>query len=438
MIRNSRPNLLLVTSLVSLVLCAACDPWRVRTKATEARLVEGLNLPDPDTVLNCTRTPGPFCPANFGLSGEARPLALSDEGDSIDRFKSGEEAVMAAFEILRSSASSGRSVLVDPAMNKLIGTYNRGLGWTAAEEQSASRREFSLSEFRALAEKVEEATSTGSWDSLSRLYRMVGARPQNQAAADFLEAYFKAYFRYGKFIALQIDASTVVEDLHRKLRSELPQLTDEQIDEIVAEMLAAAKLKDKAWTIGKIENTGFATRGGQVFQFPSVQVTVTLPNPEPDLPNVDFTVVGADLVRVALHAIFDSHMKVPGVPASTAVKHEPKLLMDFSKDIDPQLVNEGEFARIESRSGMVEAAVGAGVGRLVRGLGFVSMNNESLATLIETAFGVTSRKVAEKVFWCSYACEGDSPRGLAAGEAWPSREEQVTLLGFELEGEATQ
>ena len=83
---------------------------------------------------------------------------------------------------------------------------------------------------------------------------------------------------------------------------------------------------------------------------------------------VDYKIVGTDLVRVAVHAIADAHQGIPGVSGSTGVQQN--LLLDFKKDIDPDLVNSDEFAKIEQRAAQVEAATGAGVGKLIRGISF--------------------------------------------------------------------
>jgi hypothetical protein len=42
---------------------------------------------------------------------------------------------------------------------------------------------------------------------------------------------------------------------------------------------------------------------------------------------------------------------------------------------------------------------------MIRGASLFSLNNEALATAIETAVGVAIRKQAEKALWCWYNCK---------------------------------
>ena len=82
----------------------------------------------------------------------------------------------------------------------------------------------------------------------------------------------------------------------------------------------------------------------------------------------------------------------------------PKGLTVFDPSKDA-LVNEMEFGFVNEFSSGVEGAVSTAVGQLVRGAGPLSLNNEALASLIETAVGVTVRKAMEKVTWCLFACD---------------------------------
>jgi hypothetical protein len=68
-------------------------------------------------------------------------------------------------------------------------------------------------------------------------------------------------------------------------------------------------------------------------------------------------------------------------------------------------VDAEEFGNIETRSAQVEGVISAGTGRLIRGISFLSLNNEALATAIETAVGLAVRKPIENVMWCWYACK---------------------------------
>jgi hypothetical protein len=71
-------------------------------------------------------------------------------------------------------------------------------------------------------------------------------------------------------------------------------------------------------------------------------------------------------------------------------------------------VNEDELAEIEGFANRVENAMTATTGELIRGLGPVSLDNELVASLVETAVGVIGRKVVEKVGWCYFCVAGSN------------------------------
>jgi len=66
-------------------------------------------------------------------------------------------------------------------------------------------------------------------------------------------------------------------------------------------------------------------------------------------------------------------------------------------------------------------------GQVIRGIGWVSLNNEALAKLIETAAGVVVRKGAEKVAWCIEACKADDVKEFSGG-GWQISRIQVSVL----------
>lgn len=433
--------LLSIIILAISILISGCS-WYLNLNSVNAALNDvELVLPDPGRVLKCVQKPGPACPLSRN-DDLYSPLLIRDEERAIDTWRTSSSRnpdEIKEFNELIKASGPALAVLNDPIQSTINRVYNLSNGWSEpelAEAYGNARSDpgdgelvFTLSGYRDYAAKIERATSTGSWEALGALYVTASVHEASQFQASFLKEYFKAYFRYGKFIAVQIDASTVIEELKQKIRSELPALPQDKVDEISQALLDAAKLDDEGWSVGTISDIGFVSRGGQKYQFPGVQVTVTLPNPEPNLPNIDFTIVGADLVRVALNALFDSNEQVPGVSGSTGV--EKGLLDDFT-NVDPDLVNADEFAKIEQRSAQVEAATGAGVGKLIRGASFLSLNNEALATFIETALAVTARKQAEKVFWCYYACkQGQTFLNPAEVELIPFRTWKVGFVDVE-------
>jgi hypothetical protein len=188
---------------------------------------------------------------------------------------------------------------------------------------------------------------------------------------------------------------------------------------IADQLFSDLGLKDGTVTIGSISTDGFMSRGGQPLAFPELQVTVSVPGGKVERPQINYTLVGDDIVRVLLSAVYDSWLGVPAASGATGVnvnandgggKIVDVGLVPFPPDEFKKAQNRhnavtpDEFASIDARASQVDAASASAIGRVVRGGGFISLNNEALASMIETIVGVTLRKGAEKVLWCWYAC----------------------------------
>ena len=114
--------------------------------------------------------------------------------------------------------------------------------------------------------------------------------------------------------------------------------------------------------------------------------------------------MGGDLVRVFLEAVGDALAGVPGVTEATGCKIQE--MRDRLPEFDPEnpatKVKMEDFANVNDYANKVEAVVSSLIGRVVRGANWFSLNNESVAVLIETAVGVMAKKASEKVIWCGY------------------------------------
>jgi hypothetical protein len=89
--------------------------------------------------------------------------------------------------------------------------------------------------------------------------------------------------------------------------------------------------------------------------------------------------------------------------AGTDVVHLPEFQKVVAVDpyVKPTAI---EFASMDTFANGADAATGAGIGQLLRGIGpFFSLNNEAVAKLIEATAGAIVHKVAEKLSWCWYA-----------------------------------
>ena len=174
---------------------------------------------------------------------------------------------------------------------------------------------------------------------------------------------------------------------------------------------------------GSVAADGFVTRGGASYSLPSIDVKLdpTAARPVQVTP-IEFTAVGADLIRVLLHAIFDAHDGLPAASKATGTGiPKPDGLVVNTPGQKGHLSAE-DFGSVEAFAGRVEGVTGAVVGRAVRGMSWIALNNEALAVLIETTLGVAARKFTEKACWCWYSCGfGSSAHAPALSAAPPAR-----------------
>jgi hypothetical protein len=249
---------------------------------------------------------------------------------------------------------------------------------------------------------VEQVTSQHGWDSLAFVADQHMKQVATEEAAAFanetnlIAAYMKAYFRAGKFVTITLNDIKLKEALKSSLGIEDPA----SIYQLLFGNLFTPDPQGNGQVFGSIGKVAFVARGGDSYQFPAIQPTLNVTAARPlQMSKIDFIAVGSDLVRVLLEAILDAEFRVPGVTNSTGV--EEKVLQDFNQ-LTPKPITEDQFGVVEQVSKAVEGGVSSAVGRVVRGVGMFSLNNESLATLIETFAGVALKKVSEKVCWCYF------------------------------------
>jgi hypothetical protein len=111
---------------------------------------------------------------------------------------------------------------------------------------------------------------------------------------------------------------------------------------------------------------------------------------------------------VFLEAVGDALAGVPGVTEATGCKiqelpNEKDLRLHvFDPNNQATKLTMEEFGNVNDYANKVEGVVSSVIGRVVRGASWFSLNNESVAVLIETAVGVMVKKASEKVIWCGY------------------------------------
>ncbi|MCY0853560.1 hypothetical protein [Cupriavidus sp. D39] len=106
---------------------------------------------------------------------------------------------------------------------------------------------------------------------------------------------------------------------------------------------------------------------------------------------MDPNAVVSDLVRVLFEAVGDDRIRVPGAENSSLCK--------ASKAMCATAGNAEKLKRVDNIGDRVEAGTFSTVGIAIRGGWLFSINNEALASSIQTAVAVGARKTAEGVMW---------------------------------------
>jgi len=416
----------------ALLALAGCSGARVVSRS--------IAIPSPASSLyQCFITFGGACPG----TGGGPPLPLDT---SLPHSFQGCETLVAADA---QRVEIARSVFEDPALTAISEFSNRlvhdGTSRACGITPPSIPLRLSVAAISELASSLEAAISADAFQPLAERAAVHAAQTHNSADElrariyAFVAAYMKAYFRNGHFVEVKVDLTALKEkieaeirerlslpkpndvskilnsELTRRLEQFLPTATQKEIDDIITALNAGTAVPP-VFTIGTIADTGFVARTGATYQFPALVATVDpLGKHLVALPTIDLKAVGAQVIRVFLEAVFDAWLGVPAVDTATGLAVKPTGLLRYDPDPTKSNVSIDEFAQIGDYANSVESAVGAAVGRLVRGASWFSLNNEAAASLVETAVAVIARKLAEKALWCLYACPPAGSTKSAAG-----------------------
>lgn len=241
----------------------------------------------------------------------------------------------------------------------------------------------------------------------------------SKQAAELSKTYLTAYFKKGvvNTAAQLIDIGELAKQLNLKIDD--PQVLK------AADFLNSQLKKFNIKVDSKI--SGFIGRDGTQYNFPGIIV-------QNGQVAINHNQIGADSIRIVLEAFRDTFAPLPILPESTAAAKNKNgsdsKLKDFIIDLDPvtkkqfswhydhhdpsQIIqvslNEEDFQDIESRARKAEAKVAGIVGKAIRGGSWGSLNNEAIATMIETATGVVARHVVERAGLCVQAQESHAPQ----------------------------
>lgn len=234
---------------------------------------------------------------------------------------------------------------------------------------------------------------------------------------NIIEAYLAAYFDNGEFVSLDIETESIEKSAITEITEKL-KVSDEVAKELYAKLrntiIGATPGEDKKYHIlTKKTDGGFVTRGGTKYSFPGVSINI---DPLSDnilkVAEIDFTQVGSDVVRVFLEALGDQLAQLPADQNSTACKAINNKQFEQYKNFEcyeesKHVVNADQFVKVNEHANRAESLAATATGQVIRGVSWLSLNNEALAKIIETAVGVVTRKAMEKVAWCVYACKLD-------------------------------
>lgn len=385
-----------------------------------------------------------------GLKGTIRIPQMLDEAIA------GKRPTPAAAAIggdARENAINAALVVKNPvfgAMTELYGKSSTRGVQPASKTSSSDTVNISQQHFHDFLAQVGKATSTNSWEDLATVSRgmvtVAAANSQDRADiekvasfADLVAGYMKAYFRGGEFASITVNGAR----FRSALKNSLQLTKDEEVDQILNAFFPklfppdqTGKIPDSDINVfGSIGSVGFVSRGGQSFQFPALQATIDISAARPlKLPKLEYSAVATDLISIIAEASGDEMFGVPAVSNATGVglgyiKYEQGKMKDAAS------VTPERFATIESISHGVEAGTVTIVGKVVRGAGFVALNNEAIASAIETFFGAATKKISEKVSWCTMASLNDekdpNPKPASAAHKTIARQYKLITLSID-------
>jgi len=335
-----------------------------------------------------------------------------------------------------------------------------------------------------LSRLLEESAQTDAWSAFAADAQFWAAglaensKERRRAdrikkTAHYISRYIRAYFTGTPLVTITVDLSVLTQRLKTKLRARLAQAfpdldADEflekleeklaeqlkrtlakllrkadqaRIDEIVGKLVKGQPVKVFGYTLGSgtDQPVGFTTRAGDNFRWPTVEVTID-PNADKVVSwsDIDAKLIGSQLIRVLIEAIFDAQIGIPGASSATGVSFKDHALAKFEPvDEGRPGVTADEFNELNNWSARAEGLASTGTGQLIRGVGWISLNNEALAGIIETAVGVFVRKLAEWALWEVYEKRGhentDDPAERARRSAVDGKYGRFITIEFSFE-----
>ena len=308
----------------------------------------------------------------------------------------------------------------------------------------------------AFADQVHATNAANGWQALEKhcgTHTVAPSHPDAPAfgrdcrTATFLRGYFAAYFRQAEFVEVTLDTSALQANIATdasKLEQRVPTVARDGVESAAnaiegAVDSATRSANTQLSNVLRISSQGFVSRDTS-FQakVPGFEVSATVGNGrgvgisvrdgdtgaivdrKTDLANLGVatdhsgvgtgSAIGAEVVRVFLEAVFDAHEGLPGlapanVPAATGLSVGVDGLPLFRAPMGH--VDAGDLGAMSEFNTRVATRVRAILGRVVAGIGPLSLNNQALEDLIVELVTTSVRKAVEKGSWCWFACNLD-------------------------------
>jgi hypothetical protein len=208
---------------------------------------------------------------------------------------------------------------------------------------------------------------------------------------------------------LEFDATEGKEDLVDGIIKKFPEIDEDgrkAIENLMEQHLDPFLGKRMFLEANAVD--GFVTRAGAKFKFPTTKLTIELKKEaQLKFSDLDGPQISADLVRVVVEAIGDSLFGVPAVEGASGTSDEITYPLPVFDASTHGVTNE-QFVTIDQYAAMSEGLTSSITAQLVRGAGWLALNNEAFAACIETFVGVIARKATEKIAWSYYRHHGES------------------------------
>jgi hypothetical protein len=227
-------------------------------------------------------------------------------------------------------------------------------------------------------------------------------------ASDFLATYFDEYLRGGQFLQISANQQSLENDTVAQFsgRLKIPLTGDAQAQLRKAMDQICANAAGSCTPSTSFGSDSYTSIFGQTVQFAGVTVAFNGSTPKapwrPTITAPSASAFAPQMVQVLVEALFDANGPHP--PAlSTSTACAKQLFQDVDEPGIAQCVDlsatDSQWQSMNAIGNATQALVTTGVGTVIRGGGSVALNNETIASTVETLAGVATRKAVQQVMW---------------------------------------